>query len=131
MNTDIVQSLTATATRIKFASGDGAPQKSESTAAVPQAVHQEAAASAKEPQAAPVVQKVQETVAAVARQIESYLRSVGRQVQISIDSESGETIISVRDANTGDLIRQIPSAEALRLSQSLGVHQSSLVDILA
>lgn len=124
---DIVQSLTATATNLKFALSDSPPRKPDPTTAVPQ----EAAAPAKEPQAAPVTQKVQETVAAVAAQIESYLRSVGRQVQISIDSESGETIISVRDANTGDLIRQIPSAEALRLSQSLGSHHSSLVDILA
>ena len=127
MNTDIVQSLTATATRIKFVSGEGTPQKRESTAAVPQ----EATAPVKEPQQAAVTQKVQETVAAVARHIDSYLRSVGRQVQISIDSESGETVISVRDANTGDLIRQIPSAEALRLSQSIGAHQSTLVNILA
>ena len=66
----------------------------------------------------------------VAAQLESYLRSVGRSLQFSIDSESGRTVISVRDSSTGDLIRQIPNAEAMRLSQSLGSQPSALIDLL-
>jgi flagellar protein FlaG len=126
MNTDLVQSLMSVAT--KPASSNGPAQKRDTTAPRTQ---EAAAPPAMEQQIVPPTQKVQETVKAVAAQIESYLRSIGRQVELSIDSETGETVISVRDANTGDLIRQIPSAEALRLSQSLGVHQNSLVDILA
>jgi flagellar protein FlaG len=126
MNTDLVQSLMSAAT--KPASSNGPAQKRDKTEP---ATQEAAAPPAKEQQIVPPTQKVQETAKAVAAQIESYLRSVGRQVELSIDSETGETVISVRDANTGDLIRQIPSAEALRLSQSLGVHQNSLVDILA
>ena len=53
----------------------------------------------------------------VAAQLESYLRSVGRSLQFSIDSESGRTVVSVRDSSTGDLIRQIPNDEAMRLAQ--------------
>jgi flagellar protein FlaG len=74
---------------------------------------------------------VDQTTAAVAQQLESYLRSVGRSVQFSIDEESGETVVSIRDAETGEMIRQIPSAEALRLAQSLGSQSNSLIDILA
>jgi flagellar protein FlaG len=125
MNTELIQSLTSPAT--KPASPNGPAQK-RATAPVTQ---EDSAPPAKEEQIAPPTQQVQETVKAVAARIESYLRSVGRQVELSIDSDTGETVISVRDATTGDLIRQIPSAEALRLSQSLGVHQNSLVDILA
>ena len=66
----------------------------------------------------------------VAAQLESYLRSVGRSLQFSIDSESGRTVISVRDSSTGDLIRQIPNAEAMRLAQSLGSQPSALIDLL-
>jgi flagellar protein FlaG len=73
---------------------------------------------------------VKQTTAAIAAQIESYLRSVGRSVQLSIDSSSGRTVISVRDAATGDLIRQIPSEEALRLSRAIGEQINSLVDVL-
>jgi flagellar protein FlaG len=66
----------------------------------------------------------------VAAQLESYLRSVGRSLQFSIDSESGRTVISVRDSSTGDLIRQIPNAEAMRLAQSLGSQPNALIDLL-
>jgi flagellar protein FlaG len=77
------------------------------------------------------VRTVEETTAAVAQQLESYLRSVGRSVQFSIDSASGETVVSVRDAATGEVIRQIPSEEALRLARTLGTQNQSLVDVLA
>ena len=128
MSTDPVQSLMAKATKPAASEGQSGPaQKQKATASVPQ----EAVAPAKEQQIVPPTQKVQETVAAVALQIESYLRSVGRQVELSVDSDTGETVISVRDATTGDLIRQIPSAEAQRIAQSLGRHHSSLLDVLA
>jgi flagellar protein FlaG len=74
---------------------------------------------------------VEETTAAVAQHLESYLRSVGRSVQFSIDTTSGDTVVSVRDAATGDVIRQIPSEEALRLARALGAQGNSLVDVLA
>jgi flagellar protein FlaG len=126
MNTDLVQSLMVTATK------PASPEKtSSSKQETPTPGPKEAVSPPKEAQIVPATQKVQETVAAVAAQIESYLKSVGRQVQFSIDSRSGETIISVRDAATGELIRQIPSAEALRLSQSLGISYGKLVDISA
>jgi flagellar protein FlaG len=63
---------------------------------------------------------MQETTAAVAAQLESYLQSIGRSLQFSIDSDSGRTVVSVKDMATGDVIRQIPSEEALRLAQALG-----------
>jgi flagellar protein FlaG len=125
MNTDLVQSLMATAT--KPASSDDSARKRNSTAPVPQ----EAVAPVKELQIVPPTQKVQETVAAVAARIETYLRSVGRNVELSVDDQTGETVISVRDSETGDLIRQIPSAEALRISQSIGAHNSTLLDVIA
>jgi flagellar protein FlaG len=125
MDTDLVQSLTVQATTPALS--DSSARKRNTTAPVAQ----EAVAPAKEQHIVPPTQKAQETVAAVAAQIESYLRSVGREVELSIDDESGKTIISVRDTATGDLIRQIPSAEALRISQSLGAHHSSLVNVIA
>jgi flagellar protein FlaG len=131
MNADAIQALMSTAT--KTASGTGPTSKGPRNVAA--TVTQEVTApTRKEPEIVPPTQKVQETVKAVAAQIESYLRSVGREVQLSIDSDSGETIITVRDANSGELIRQIPSAEALRLSQALADRSNtgpSLVDMLA
>lgn len=116
----------ATATATRPASGD-APLQRDGAAHVPK----EAVPPAKEPQAAQATHRVREAVAAVAAQIDSYLRSHRRELQFSIDSESGETVISVRDVNTGELIRQIPSEEALRLSQALDSLEKSLIDIYA
>ncbi|MGH8186345.1 MAG: flagellar protein FlaG [Steroidobacteraceae bacterium] len=56
---------------------------------------------------------------AVAQRIESYLKSVGRSLEFRVDPASGRTVISVRDSQTGDLIRQIPSEEAVRLADRI------------
>jgi flagellar protein FlaG len=124
VNTDPVRPLSATAT--KPTASDGAQKRqTDASPAIPQASIPKATPNTVE------TRTVQETTAAVAQQLESYLRSVGRSVQFSIDQESGETIVSIRDAATGEVIRQIPSAEALRLAQALGTQSSSLIDVLA
>jgi flagellar protein FlaG len=79
----------------------------------------------------PIARPVEETLRAVAAQIESYLRSSGRSLNFSVDSSTGRTVIAVRDANTGALIRQIPSEEALRLATSIDVGSAALVDLTA
>jgi flagellar protein FlaG len=66
---------------------------------------------------------------AVAAQIESYLKANGRDLQFSVDNETGQTVVTVRDRSTGEVIRQIPNAEALRISQMLDQHPSVLIDI--
>lgn len=66
---------------------------------------------------------------AVAAQIESYLKANGRDLQFSVDNETGQTVVTVRDRSTGEMIRQIPNAEALRISQMLDRNPSVLIDI--
>jgi flagellar protein FlaG len=124
VNTEQVRPLSVTATK-PAASDTTQKRQTDASPAIPQASI---------PKAAPTTvatRTVEQTTAAVAQQLEHYLRSVGRSVQFSIDEESGETVVSIRDAETGEMIRQIPSAEALRLAQSLGSQSSSLIDILA
>jgi flagellar protein FlaG len=72
-----------------------------------------------------------DTMTLVAQQIEVYLRNTERALEFRIDSASGRTVISVRDAETGDLIRQIPAEEALRLSRSLHDGTNALLDLTA
>jgi flagellar protein FlaG len=71
-----------------------------------------------------------ETMRAVAKQIETYLKANGRDLQFSVDEESGRTVVTVRNSSTGEVIRQIPDAEALRIAQSLGNQPGTLLDIL-
>jgi len=124
VNTDKVQPLSTTATK-PAASDETQKRQSDASPVVPQASIPKATPNTVE------TRTVQETTAAVAQQLETYLRSVGRSLHFSIDEQSGETVVSVRDAETGEVIRQIPSAEALRLAQALGTQRNSLIDILA
>lgn len=72
-------------------------------------------ADAKAPVQAPALPSAQ--LEDIAKQLDSYIRSVSRSLEFKVDDASGRTIISVRDAETGDLIRQIPNEEALRFAQ--------------
>jgi flagellar protein FlaG len=80
------------------------------------------------PESLPLVPVTREAVAASAQQIESYLRSVGRQLEYRIDDASGETVVTVRDVATGDLIRQIPGEEVLRLARALKDGAAALIN---
>jgi flagellar protein FlaG len=56
-------------------------------------------------------------IEAVAKQLESFLKRVSRSLEFHVDDASGRMVCSVRDATTGDLIRQIPNEEVLRLAE--------------
>jgi len=60
-----------------------------------------------------------DTIKAAVAQINDFVQSVQRDLQFSVDSDLGETIVKVIDRNTGDLIRQIPNQTALELARSL------------
>jgi flagellar protein FlaG len=64
------------------------------------------------------------------RQIESFVRSSGRDLQFRVDDESGRVIVSVRDSATGELIRQIPNEETLRIAQALEQRDSKALNLL-
>jgi flagellar protein FlaG len=59
-------------------------------------------------------------VRAAAKQIDSYLKSTNRNLDIHVDHDTGKTVVVVRDSESGEVIRQIPDEEALRLAKSLG-----------
>jgi flagellar protein FlaG len=54
------------------------------------------------------------------RQIESYLKSVGRTLEFRVDANTHRTVITVRNATNGEVIRQIPNEEVLHLARFLG-----------
>jgi flagellar protein FlaG len=67
-------------------------------------------------------------IESVTKQIDSFLRSIGRSVNFRVDPGSGQMIVSVIDANTGEVIRQVPGEEALRLAQRIEDSLSAMVD---
>ena len=67
-------------------------------------------------------------IESVTKQIDSFLRSFGRSINFRVDPGSGQMIVSVIDATTGEIIRQVPGEDALKLAQSIEASMSAMVD---
>ncbi|MBV4535158.1 MULTISPECIES: flagellar protein FlaG [Pseudomonas] len=61
-------------------------------------------------------------------EIEKFLSSTRRNLEFSTDEESGKIVVKVIASETGELIRQLPSEEALRIANSLSDVNSILFD---
>ncbi len=55
---------------------------------------------------------------AVVSKMSDHVQSIRRELSFSVEQETGELVIRVYDAETSELIRQIPNAEALDLSEN-------------
>lgn len=51
--------------------------------------------------------------------IQEFVQSARRNINFSLEDGSGRVVVKVTDATSGDIIRQIPSEEALQLAESL------------
>lgn len=78
-------------------------------------VRQSAAAAVAASVPAESAESLQEAVAAINR----VAKSLNNSVELSLDTQSGRTLVKVMDSETGELIRQIPSEEALELRRAL------------
>ncbi|MEM8491649.1 MAG: flagellar protein FlaG [Pseudomonadota bacterium] len=57
------------------------------------------------------------SVAEATRNIADYIQTVSRSLQISVDGDLGETVITVFDSSTEEVVRQIPSEEVLEMAR--------------
>jgi flagellar protein FlaG len=69
-----------------------------------------------------------EVVAKAAQQIQSFVQSMGRNLNFSVDSTTGYHVVRVTNPETGEIIRQLPSEELLRIAQSFAQINSALVN---
>jgi flagellar protein FlaG len=51
--------------------------------------------------------------------ISSFVQNVQRNLSFSVDDSSGQVVVKVTDRGSGEVIRQLPSEEALRLAEQL------------
>ncbi|TBV07940.1 flagellar protein FlaG [Phytopseudomonas dryadis] len=51
--------------------------------------------------------------------IQNFMQTIRRDLNFSLDDSTGRMVIKVTDSTSGDVIRQLPSEEALRLAESL------------
>lgn len=83
-----------------------------------------------EPKAVSAAESVNdaEKVKNAVSEIEKFLSSTRRNLEFSTDEESGKIVVKVIASETGELIRQLPSEEALRIAHSLSDVNSLLFD---
>jgi flagellar protein FlaG len=53
----------------------------------------------------------------VVKNLNEHVQMINRNLQFSVDEDSGRSVIRVVNAETQELVRQIPSEEALRISR--------------
>jgi flagellar protein FlaG len=58
-------------------------------------------------------------VEAAVEQMKDFAQVMSRQLQFSVDDDSGKTVVRVLDKVSGDTIRQIPSEEVLALARHM------------
>jgi flagellar protein FlaG len=68
-----------------------------------------------EVQAPPTSHKIE----SVTRQIDSFLRSQNHNLNFRVDQGSGKMVVTVTDGETGEVIRQVPGEEALKMAQRI------------
>lgn len=68
-----------------------------------------------------------EVVAKAAQQIQTFVNSMGRNLSFSVDSTTGYHIVRVTNPETGEVVRQLPTEELLRIAQSFEQLNAALV----
>jgi flagellar protein FlaG len=76
------------------------------------------------PQQQPQPAQVQKAIEAFKQQIDT---KAPNSLAFSVDSANGKTIVKITDAETGEMIRQIPSEEMVAIAQSLDKLQGMLL----
>ncbi|MEW6513314.1 MAG: flagellar protein FlaG [Pseudomonadota bacterium] len=76
------------------------------------------------PQQQPQPEQVQKAVESLKQLVEA---KAPNSLAFSIDDSTGKTIVRITDAETGDMIRQIPSEEMLEIARSLDRMQGMLL----
>jgi flagellar protein FlaG len=67
-------------------------------------------------------------IESVRKQIDTFLRSTNLALQFRVDDATGRMVVSVTDAVTGEVIRQVPGEEALRMAERIDASIGALLD---
>jgi flagellar protein FlaG len=75
-----------------------------------------------------VTEPTREAIEVAAQQIQHFLTSMERQVQISKDSTTGYISVKIINPSSGEVIRTLPSDELLRIARSFEQLGNVMVD---
>lgn len=69
--------------------------------------------------------------AVVAARLDQFMKESGRSVDFRVDHDAHATVITVRRADTGEVVRQFPTEEALALLRRLNEQSGTFLDLIA
>ena len=98
-----------------------APAPSGASPAAPNAVQPSQNRNSNQPE--PSLEQIKQAV----NQINQTIQSVNKDVQFSVDQQSGRVIVKVVDTQNNQVIRQIPSKETLAVAEALGKLQGLII----
>jgi flagellar protein FlaG len=70
--------------------------------------------------------EAEEQIKQAVQKIQGVVDNLAQNLRFSIDEETGKTIIKVMDAHTEEIIRQIPTEEAIKIARTLDKAQGLL-----
>jgi len=77
-------------------------------------------------------EKKDENLGEAIAKINNYVQQLQRDLQFSVDDDSGRTVIKVIDSNSKEVIRQIPEEVILQVAQSIEASlEGSLLEVEA
>ena len=71
-----------------------------------------------------------EELQGVVKRLNEHVQMINRNLQFSVDEDSGRSVIRVVNADTQELVRQIPSEEALRISRHIKEQTSDVSGLI-
>ena len=74
-------------------------------------------------------QEEMQEIESVVSNISDYVQTVKRELQFTVDEDSGLTVVKVFNKETDELIRQIPSEDFLKLAKTITDYKSTLLDV--
>ncbi len=76
---------------------------------------------------APPQQPTLDQVTQAVSRLQEALAPLSQELQLSVDKDSGDTVIKIIDTASKKIVRQFPSEEILNLAKSLGNYQQGLL----
>ena len=113
MITNNINSTIATQTDTASSSVRGVAKQSGSA---PQTAEQAQAPTTQDTAAQEQVAIAAEALDAAVSQINDYVQNLERSLSFTVDEGSGRTVVTVRDSESEEIIRQFPSEETLKLA---------------
>ena len=74
------------------------------------------------------VQPTSDQLREVVDELKRYVEPMAQNLQFTIDEETGKTIVKLIDADTQEVLRQIPSEELVAIAKALQQQRGALIE---